>query len=231
MQVTPRFPGVVREHAQAPRRQGQEGRGAGHGREQPEPHDLRAEGADRRHGHRPRQARWASSPPSRSRCSPSPTSRPCGSTSPSIAATSRACSVGDAVVDRRRGRRRRRSRPRSPTSRRSAAATRRARSRAPSWPTTAGCGPACSSTGRVLLSARSRSRSPSSRARCRRWRARPSCSCATATSSRRARSSSAQRDADWVEITFGVLPGDVYAAKNSFVIKAEIGKASAAHEH
>jgi len=39
------------------------------------------------------------------------------------------------------------------------------------------------------------------------------------------------RDADWVEIAFGVLPGDVYAAKNSFVIKAEIGKGSAAHEH
>jgi cobalt-zinc-cadmium efflux system membrane fusion protein len=40
-----------------------------------------------------------------------------------------------------------------------------------------------------------------------------------------------ERDADWVEIKFGVLPGDVYAAKNSFVIKAEIGKAGAAHEH
>ncbi len=40
-----------------------------------------------------------------------------------------------------------------------------------------------------------------------------------------------QRDADWVEIRFGVLPGDIYAAKNSFVIKAEIGKGSAAHEH
>ncbi len=39
------------------------------------------------------------------------------------------------------------------------------------------------------------------------------------------------RDADWVEIAFGILPGDVYAAKNSFVIKAEIGKGSAAHEH
>lgn len=39
------------------------------------------------------------------------------------------------------------------------------------------------------------------------------------------------RDADWVEVTFGVLAGDVYAAKNSFVIKAEIGKAGAAHEH
>lgn len=39
------------------------------------------------------------------------------------------------------------------------------------------------------------------------------------------------RDADWVEVTFGLTPGDVYAAKNSFVVKAEIGKAGAAHEH
>jgi cobalt-zinc-cadmium efflux system membrane fusion protein len=39
------------------------------------------------------------------------------------------------------------------------------------------------------------------------------------------------RDADWIEVRFGLFPGDVYAAKNSFVIKAEIGKGSAAHEH
>lgn len=39
------------------------------------------------------------------------------------------------------------------------------------------------------------------------------------------------RDADWVEVKFGLLPGDTYAAKNSFVIKAEIGKGSASHEH
>ena len=39
------------------------------------------------------------------------------------------------------------------------------------------------------------------------------------------------RDADWMEIVFGVLAGDIYAANNSFVIKAEIGKAGAAHEH
>ena len=39
------------------------------------------------------------------------------------------------------------------------------------------------------------------------------------------------RDADWVEVTFGLLAGDVYAAKNSFVVKAEIGKGSASHEH
>jgi cobalt-zinc-cadmium efflux system membrane fusion protein len=39
------------------------------------------------------------------------------------------------------------------------------------------------------------------------------------------------RDDEHVEVLFGVLEGDQYAAKNSFVIKAEIGKASAAHEH
>ncbi len=39
------------------------------------------------------------------------------------------------------------------------------------------------------------------------------------------------RDADWTEVKFGVMAGDVYAARNSFVIKAEIGKAGAAHEH
>jgi cobalt-zinc-cadmium efflux system membrane fusion protein len=39
------------------------------------------------------------------------------------------------------------------------------------------------------------------------------------------------RDAEWVEVTFGLTTGDVYAGKNSFVVKAEIGKAGAAHEH
>ncbi|WP_395708155.1 divalent metal ion exporter adaptor subunit IhpB [Reyranella sp.] len=39
------------------------------------------------------------------------------------------------------------------------------------------------------------------------------------------------RDADWVEVMFGLVAGDVYAAKNSFVVKAEIGKSGAAHEH
>jgi cobalt-zinc-cadmium efflux system membrane fusion protein len=40
-----------------------------------------------------------------------------------------------------------------------------------------------------------------------------------------------QRDSERAEVLFGVTEGDVYAAKNSFVIKAEIAKASAAHEH
>lgn len=40
-----------------------------------------------------------------------------------------------------------------------------------------------------------------------------------------------QRDGEHVEVTFGLEPGDVYAAKNSFVVKAEIAKSTAAHEH
>lgn len=39
------------------------------------------------------------------------------------------------------------------------------------------------------------------------------------------------RDPEHVEILFGLLEGDLYAARNSFVIKAELGKGSASHEH
>lgn len=39
------------------------------------------------------------------------------------------------------------------------------------------------------------------------------------------------RDPEWVEVLFGIGEGEVYAAKNSFVIKAELGKGSATHEH
>jgi len=39
------------------------------------------------------------------------------------------------------------------------------------------------------------------------------------------------RDPDNVEVLFGLVEGDRYAAKNSFVIKAELAKGSAAHEH
>ncbi|MGR7997909.1 divalent metal ion exporter adaptor subunit IhpB [Xanthobacter sp. ZOL 2024] len=39
------------------------------------------------------------------------------------------------------------------------------------------------------------------------------------------------RDAEWAEVLFGLMPGDVYAAKNSFVVKAELAKGSASHEH
>lgn len=39
------------------------------------------------------------------------------------------------------------------------------------------------------------------------------------------------RDSEHVEIVSGVLDGDKYAAGNSFVVKAEIAKGSATHEH
>ena len=39
------------------------------------------------------------------------------------------------------------------------------------------------------------------------------------------------KDSERVEITSGLLPGDKYVAVNSFIIKAEIGKGEAEHEH
>jgi cobalt-zinc-cadmium efflux system membrane fusion protein len=39
------------------------------------------------------------------------------------------------------------------------------------------------------------------------------------------------RDPEQVEVLFGLMEGDVYAAKNSFVIKAELAKGTASHEH
>lgn len=39
------------------------------------------------------------------------------------------------------------------------------------------------------------------------------------------------RDSENVEVVFGLLDGDRYAAANSFVVKAELGKGSASHEH
>jgi len=39
------------------------------------------------------------------------------------------------------------------------------------------------------------------------------------------------RDVENVEIVFGLMDGDRYAAKNSFVVKAELGKGEASHDH
>ena len=39
------------------------------------------------------------------------------------------------------------------------------------------------------------------------------------------------RDAEQVEVTFGLLEGDIYAARNSFIIKAELAKGTASHDH
>jgi len=40
-----------------------------------------------------------------------------------------------------------------------------------------------------------------------------------------------QRDPHLVEITSGVLEGDVYAAQNSFIVKAEMTKGAGGDEH
>ena len=40
-----------------------------------------------------------------------------------------------------------------------------------------------------------------------------------------------RRDREWVEVLDGLSSGEAYAVENSFVIKAEIGKAGATHDH
>lgn len=40
-----------------------------------------------------------------------------------------------------------------------------------------------------------------------------------------------RRDGDWIEVLSGLKPGERYAAKNSFAVKAEIGKLGATHDH
>ena len=39
------------------------------------------------------------------------------------------------------------------------------------------------------------------------------------------------RDPEHIEIVFGLLEGDTYAAKNSFIVKAELAKGTASHDH
>ncbi len=39
------------------------------------------------------------------------------------------------------------------------------------------------------------------------------------------------RDAEQIEVVFGILDGESYAGRNSFVIKAELAKGSASHDH
>ena len=40
-----------------------------------------------------------------------------------------------------------------------------------------------------------------------------------------------RKDGRWVEVLHGLLPGERYVARNSFILKAELGKAGATHEH
>jgi cobalt-zinc-cadmium efflux system membrane fusion protein len=40
-----------------------------------------------------------------------------------------------------------------------------------------------------------------------------------------------RRDQEWVEVVSGLSPGQKYATENSFIIKADIGKSGATHDH
>ena len=40
-----------------------------------------------------------------------------------------------------------------------------------------------------------------------------------------------RRDSKYVEVLSGLNEGEQYAAGNSFVVKAELGKAGASHDH
>ena len=40
-----------------------------------------------------------------------------------------------------------------------------------------------------------------------------------------------RRDGEWVEIKSGLKAGDQYASENSFVVKADVGKSGATHDH
>lgn len=40
-----------------------------------------------------------------------------------------------------------------------------------------------------------------------------------------------RKDGEWIEVLEGLSPGMTYAAENSFLLKAELGKAGASHEH
>jgi len=40
-----------------------------------------------------------------------------------------------------------------------------------------------------------------------------------------------RRDSDWVEVLDGLAPGEIYVTENSYLIKADIEKAGASHDH
>ena len=40
-----------------------------------------------------------------------------------------------------------------------------------------------------------------------------------------------RNDGKWIEVLHGLLPGERYVARNSFILKADLGKAGATHEH
>ena len=135
--------------------------------------------------------------------------------------------IGDPGPDRSRGRRSAESTPRFRICRRSAAATPRARLHERSYRIpSSGCGPACSLTGRLILSAKKVAVAVKSSAL-------QTIENRTVVFVRNGEKFEArdveigERDPEFVEITFGVLEGDVYAARNSFIVKAELAKGGA----
>ena len=40
-----------------------------------------------------------------------------------------------------------------------------------------------------------------------------------------------RRDAEWIEVKEGIPAGIAYAAENSFIIKADVMKSGATHDH
>ena len=40
-----------------------------------------------------------------------------------------------------------------------------------------------------------------------------------------------RQDGEWVEVVSGLEPGEQYASANSFIVKADVGKAGASHDH
>lgn len=40
-----------------------------------------------------------------------------------------------------------------------------------------------------------------------------------------------RQDGDWIEVLSGLRPGERYASSNSFILKADVGKAGASHDH
>ena len=52
-----------------------------------------------------------------------------------------------------------------------------------------------------------------------------------ASSSKRGRVELGRSDGEWAEVVSGLPPGTQYAAANTFILKADLGKAGASHDH
>ncbi len=208
------------------------GSGARGGREQSQSHDVRGDRADRRHGDGARHPRSAISPESSS-CSRSRTCRRCGWTCISSARDAQHITPGvpveivrlsDGVSAAREARARAaRARPRPA----------RARWRAPRianarWPVAAGCGgaPRASPWLETPVTLRRAAGGAADASATGRW-----CSSASATPTKCGRSSSASAMRNWVQVQSGIAAGDEVVVEQSYLVKADIEKSGATHDH